>query len=196
MLFSMEKLTEQQSLLVGDAFVEHGKLVTQIARKYSSRGSIAEFGDLESYLNEKFIEAVLRYDASRGCSLGAYLNTRLNQHALNYINSAYAGYNSVSTPFSTFEASDEDDGSFSPYVISDDYDLQADVIKGNEVKETIAVLFKNANDLQKRIMCAYLATDVKPTYTQIGKVVGVHHETVRRELAKLAKLTDFDINVL
>lgn len=192
----MERLTETQSLLIGEAFAEHGKLVTQVARKYSGKGSIAEFGDLESYLNEKFIEAVLRYDASKGCSLGAYLNTRLSQHALNYINSAYASYNSVSTPFSTFEAEDEDDGSFSPYVIADDYDLQAEVVKGSEVSDTLAVLFKNATDLQKRIMCAYLKADVKPTYTQVGKAVGVHHETVRRELSKLAKITDFDITVL
>lgn len=194
----MEKLTVAQAELVGKAFEEHGGLVAQVARKFA--GKNAEQGDLESYLNEKFMEAVLRFDAEKGGSLGAYINTRLRQHALNYLKSAYNQHRTDVTPFSAMvkEGEDGEEGSEDHLTALKDetINIAEDLVKGDAVGNTLATLFEHATDLQKRIMQVYMQEKVKPSYTQVGKAVGVHHETVKRELKKLAKITTFDVTVL
>ena len=196
----MKKLTVEQANLVGKAFKEHGKLVAQVARKYA--GKNVDKGDLESYLNEKFIEAVLRYDSTKGCTLGAYLNSRLGQHALNFIKSAYAQQRQATTPFSRFEevngeGEGEEGGLDHLDILKDtETDTAEQAVKNEAVSTAIKALCEGATELQKRIMDVYLKAEVKPTYTQVGKAVGVHHETVKRELKKLAKLTNFDVSIL
>jgi predicted ArsR family transcriptional regulator len=74
--------------------------------------------------------------------------------------------------------------------------LEETAIKQMEVKRAVSEMLANATDLQRRIMEVYMKAEVKPSFTQIGKALGVHHETVKRELAKLAKTTAFDASLL
>lgn len=196
----MEKLTVQQAELVGEAFEKHGYLIKQVVRKFTSnKESRLDAGDLESYLNEKFIESVLRFDASKSNNLGAFLNVRLTQHALNFINTGYAQHNAVSELFSVIYAKAQDisdDGDVEPFEVTDDFDLEGDVVKRQEIKRVLGVLFAKATDVQRRIMEYYLKAEGKVSYTQVGKALGLHHETVKRELAKLARMADFDLSLL
>lgn len=192
----MNALTVEQSNMVGNAFMEHGSLVTQVARKY--KGKNAEVGDLESYLNEKFIEAVLRFDPSKGV-MGAYINKRLSQHAINYINSSYNQYRTETTPFSTIEGAngEGEEGDIDAMdLLKDEVDIANEVVEKDETLTILGQLFADATDLQKSIMQVYLKAEVKPSFTQIGKAVGVHHETVKRELKKLRNKVDFDFTSL
>lgn len=196
----MEKLTAKQAELVGNAFEKHGYLIKQVVRKFTSnKESRLDAGDLESYLNEKFIESVLRFNASKSNNLGAYLNVRLTQHALNFINTGYAKYNAVSEPFSAIDAKAQDtsdDGDVDPFEVTDDFDLEGYVLKRQEIKRVLDKLFTKATDVQRRIMEYYLKAEGKVSYTQVGKALGLHHETVKRELAKLARMVDFDLSFL
>lgn len=198
-LVNKETVTNNHDM-IAKAFCEHGKLVKQIARKYAgTQGSRIELGDIESYLNEMFMEACLRYDETKG-SLGAYLNARLNQHARNFIKTSYHKSTLAHDTFSAIDGGNEEDGEDTPTFeetkLTDGVYLEDTAIKQMEVKRAVSEMLANATDLQRRIMEVYMKAEVKPSFTQIGKALGVHHETVKRELAKLAKTTAFDASLL
>lgn len=195
----MENLTVKEQEFVTEAFLKHGSLVKQIARKFANGDSRLEATDIESYLTEKFITVALKYDPSKMSNLGAYLNSTLTRHAINYTKSAEATSTKVNTPFSTFDSDEngEDDApSFEETRLTDGILFADDLERVEHITSTLDKLFAQATPLQADIMRAYLTIEGKASYTQIGKMVGKHHETVKRELKKLAQLTDFDFTVL
>lgn len=190
-------LTAKQMDFVTDAFLEHGKLLKQVARKFANQ--MYEATDIESYLNERFTKIALSYDPTKTKKgLGAYLNAVLTRHAINYINSKEAGQSRVTKTFSALNegGNGEDKPLFEETKLTSGVYLETEVHRDKHVQETLDCLFANATDLQKDIMNAYLNAEGKASYTEIGKAVGKHHETVKRELAKLAKLANFDFSIM
>lgn len=194
----MEKLnlTAQQMDFVTDAYLEHGSLLKQIARKYA--GKVHDATDIESYLNERFTKVVLAFNPAKSNNLGGYLNKVLSQRAENFINSKEGKFATRNKAFSAINegGNGEDKPLFEETKLTDGVYLETTVHRDKHVSETLDCLFTNATEQQKDIMNAYLNAEGKASYTQIGKAVGLHHETVKRELKKLAKLANFDFTVL
>lgn len=189
-------LTAKQMDFVTDAFLEHGKLIKQIARKFANKQF--DTTDIESYLNERFTKIALSYDPTKSSNLGGYLNYWLTKRAENFLNSAEAGYAKVNRTFSALNegGNGEDKPMFEETKLTNGIHLETEIHRDKHITETLDCLFANATPLQQEIMNAYLNAEGKASYTEIGKVVGKHHETVKRELKKLAKLADFDFTIL
>lgn len=189
-------LTQTQMDFVTEAYLEHGNLIKQIARKYA--GKQFDATDIESYLNERFTKVALAFNPAKSNNLGGYLNKVLAQRADNFIKSKEGKFNTRNKTFSALNegGNGEDKPMFEETKLTDGVYLETTVHRDAHVSEVLDCLFANATELQQRIMNAYLNAEGKASYTQIGKAVGVHHETVKRELKKIAKLADFDFTVL
>src|SRR5690606_37691374 len=76
--------------------------------------------------------------------------------------------------------------------IADDFDLVEYVVIKSEHKtdddklQLINALTKKSDSITQRIVTEYLRGEHTKT-TAIGKVVGVHHETVKRKIKQLAR---------
>lgn len=196
----MNKLTVAEQNIVTEAYLKYNHVIKRIAVQYANGGKKYNISDVESYLNERFIGAVLKYDTTKHVNMEVYLQLVLTRHADNFTKSAQTLNTKKFTFFSGIEATmqnnnDGDEGGIEG-MISKDEALEVTYYRNSHVTETLELLFAKATDLQKRIMQAYITFEGKPTLTQIGKLTGIHHQTVKRELAKLAKLVEFDLSVL
>lgn len=149
--------------------------------------------EFESTLCEEFYIKYAHFDPQKKDSFTAYMRVVLTQRALRMASRKETEFYRKEELFVGQEDSSEDGDDVAVELeIADDFDLEEYVVIKSEHKtdadklQLINALTKKSDSITQRIVTEYLRGEhTKPT--AIGKVVGVHHETVKRKIKQLAR---------
>ncbi|MEK5298676.1 hypothetical protein [Bacillus sp. FSL R5-0659] len=177
--------------LFNQVFEHFQYLIKGVASKYT-RNCRLLFDDMVSVLNERLWFCIDNFDSSRSIDIEGHLKVQLFRCAIDFTRGKQMTYVSRRIPVGTTSeenaATFESDEHFNleEYVISHTF---GETKTDHDKRQLIKALTENTDSITRAIVTEHLASE-RPTYSSIGKKVGVHYKKVERVIKGLAENYD------
>ncbi|WP_433943657.1 hypothetical protein [Paenibacillus sp. SN-8-1] len=177
-------------------FEKYKPVMRRIAVRFSRVNGVP-IEEILSQLHEELWIASTKFDETKGACFDTWANLKLRDRAKRVISRKEGTHYSKTSCFSSYSLTNEDDEDAPMFEVADVSTVEIVVLeryakKKADQRQLIDFLVHSGvpDAATIALVEAYLSAPPSASDTAIAKSIGIHHETVKRKLRKLARRYD------
>lgn len=177
-------------------FEKYKPVIRRIAVRFSRVNGVP-MEEILSQLHEELWLASMKFDETKGACFDTWANLKLRDRAKRIISRKEGTHYSKTSCFSSYGSNNEDDEDTPMFEVADVNTVEVVVLeryakKKADQRQLIDFLLQSGvpDATTTVIVEAILLAPASASDTAIAKSIGIHHETVKRKLRKLARRYD------